>query len=386
MASLRKLLLVALVALMVWGPTPVQAQTPSGVVSLHAAKDALTYGDDVRMYGKVDPAVDGQQVNLVDSSGTVRGTDQTDSTGRYSMRIKPRANDTYHAESNGVPSNEVKVRVQPVLDVSLGDVQLFGSARARGRLQPGHTSGTVVMRLKKFGRTVATRRVRLRGSWFKTHFPIKAPGTYRVVASFDDEDHLAVATSSSARETPLPRLSDGSRGIYVKRLERRLKQLGYHLDGVNKRFTYKTSDALIAFNKVQGHARVGYVDEGTWRALADPVIPKPRYSTPKYHIEVDQTKQVLYVVKRNKVIHILHVSTGAGAATHDGTFDFDRKLAGYSGHRLYYPSYFDGARAIHGWPEVPTYNASHGCVRVPMWTATWIYQFSEIGDIIKIYH
>jgi hypothetical protein len=285
-----------------------------------------------------------------------------------------------------VPSNEVNVRVRPLLNVNLGKVQLFGTSTARGRIQPGHSNGSVALRLKRFGKTVSTRHVKLHGSWFSTKFPINNPGTYRVVASFDDADHLATADSSKARATPLPRLSDGSRGIYVKRLEHRLKSLGYHIDGVNKRFTYKTSDALIAFNKVQGRSRVGYVDEGTWRALADPIIPKPRYATPKYHIEVDQTKQVLYVVKQNKVIHILHVSTGAGAATHDGTFDFDRKLAGYSPHRLYYPSYFDGARAIHGWPEVPTYNASHGCVRVPMWAATWIYGLVDIGQIIKIYH
>ena len=386
MVSSRKLLFVALVALLVVAPLPVQAQTSPGVVTLHASKDVITFGDDVRMSGKVDPSVEGQQVDILDSEGNVRGSDTTDNAGRYSLRIKPRANDSYRAQSNGVISNEVSVRVKPLLQVNLADVQIFGTARAWGHIQPGQSQGVVVMRLKKFGHTVAARRVHLHGAWFKTRFPIKSPGNYRVVGSFDDDDHLAVADSSEARETITPRLSDGSRSIYVKRLEQRLKSLGYHLDGVNKRFTYKTSDALIAFNKVQGRARVGYVDEGTWRALADPIIPKPRYSTPKYHIEVDQTKQVLYVVRKNKVIHILHVSTGAGGATHDGVFDFDRKLAGYSGHRLYYPSYFDGARAVHGWPEVPTYNASHGCVRVPMWTATWIYGLIDIGNIIKIYH
>ncbi|HET7482078.1 MAG TPA: L,D-transpeptidase family protein [Actinomycetota bacterium] len=386
MIPLRRTIVVALALVSILLPTVARGQTPPSVVTLKASTDHIRYGQSVRFFGKVDPAMNRQQVDILDSDGDIRATAETGADGRYETMLRPSDNDSYRAESNGVPSDQVHVRVQPLLNVHLGRVRLFDRATARGRIRPGHHGGSMRLRLKRGGNTVAHRDIRLDGSWFKTHFKINKPGTYRVVASFDDHDHLAVADSSEGQTTPLPRLSAGSHGPYVERLERRLRQLGYHLDGVNKRFTYKTSDAVIAFNKVQGHARVTYVDAGTWRALADPVIPHPRFSSPRYHIEVDQTKQVLYVVKADKVIHILHVSTGAGSATRDGTFDFDRKLAGYSPHRLYYPSYFDGARAIHGWPDVPPTNASHGCVRVPMWAATWIYGLVDIGDIIKIYH
>ena len=63
-----------------------------------------------------------------------------------------------------------------------------------------------------------------------------------------------------------------------------------------------------------------------------------------------------------------------------------QKVAGYSPHRLYYPSYYEGQRAIHGWPEVPTYPASHGCVRVPYWTAKWIFRIADLGVEVRIYH
>ena len=53
---------------------------------------------------------------------------------------------------------------------------------------------------------------------------------------------------------------------------------------------------------------------------ASPKIPRPRYKSPNYHLEVDQTRQVIFVVKNGKVRHILHTSTGAGGATRDGTF------------------------------------------------------------------
>jgi lipoprotein-anchoring transpeptidase ErfK/SrfK len=184
----------------------------------------------------------------------------------------------------------------------------------------------------------------------------------------------------------LPSLSVGSSGRQVGLLERRLTALGYHLGGPDRRFDVRTADALIAFNKVQGRARVGYVDRATWAALARPRPPQARDRRRGFHIEVDQTRQVLYVVRGGRVQKVLHVSTGAGGATRDGRFSFHRKLAGYSPNRLYYPSYFDGLRAIHGWPEVPTYNASHGCVRVPMWAARWIYAKIEVGDQILIYH
>ena len=31
----------------------------------------------------------------------------------------------------------------------------------------------------------------------------------------------------------------------------------------------------------------------------------------------------------------------------------------------------DGGIAVHGYPSVPTYNASHGCVRIPMHIADY---------------
>jgi len=78
--------------------------------------------------------------------------------------------------------------------------------------------------------------------------------------------------------------------------------------------------------------------------------------------------------------------TNAGGATRDGYFRIYRKLAGFSPNHLYYPSYFDGLRALHGWTEVPTYNASHGCVRIPYWNAQWVYGLADYGTRVVIYH
>ncbi len=52
---------------------------------------------------------------------------------------------------------------------------------------------------------------------------------------------------------------------------------------------------------------------------------------------------------------------------------------------LWYPSYFLRGFAIHGYPSVPAYPASHGCVRVPMWLAPSLYAQIPMGSAIYIY-
>jgi lipoprotein-anchoring transpeptidase ErfK/SrfK len=106
-----------------------------------------------------------------------------------------------------------------------------------------------------------------------------------------------------------------------------------------------------------------------------------------FHVEVDQARQVLYVVDDRVVIHIIHVSTGKPSTpTRDGLFRVRYKVPGYTPKRLYYASFFDGQRAIHGWPEVPSYAASHGCVRVPYWHAKWIFGITPVGTPVKVHH
>ena len=48
-----------------------------------------------------------------------------------------------------------------------------------------------------------------------------------------------------------------------------------------------------------------------------------------------------------------------------GKYRFYRKSPGYNAKGMYYSSYFVGGYAIHGFDPVPTYPASHGCLRIP---------------------
>ena len=382
----RSLIVASLVVSVVSVSAPAQAQA-SPTVTLKASDKQFSFGKTITLSGAVTPATPDQEIEILDEDGTKITSATTNNQGKYSTRITPRHNLNLRAYWTGTPSDEVPIKVRPIVDVKLKDVRLFDEARAWGQVSPGTVPGKITVLLRRWGKVYKKQNVRIgKGGWFKTKFEVNKPGGFKVTAVYNGEDNLATKDNSAAFETPLPNLSQGSSSIYVKLLEKRLRQLNYRTPQPNMHFNYRTSDPLIAFNKVQGRPRVGYVTATTWKALASPKIPKPRFSWPKYHIEVDQTKQVLYRVKKGKVISIMHVSTGAGNATRDGTFNFDSKLAGYSSKRLYMPSFFDGARAIHGWPEVPTYNASHGCVRVPMWQAEWIFSKVEIGQLIRIYH
>ena len=46
---------------------------------------------------------------------------------------------------------------------------------------------------------------------------------------------------------------------------------------------------------------------------------------------------------------------------------------------------FHGNFAIHGYSSVPVWPASHGCVRVPMWLADWLYDQSPVGERVYVY-
>ncbi|WP_242601981.1 L,D-transpeptidase [Legionella yabuuchiae] len=61
---------------------------------------------------------------------------------------------------------------------------------------------------------------------------------------------------------------------------------------------------------------------------------------------------------------------------------------GKGGAPMPYCMFFSKYYAIHGSPDVPNYNASHGCIRVKPSAAKWLYNnFLKIGSkvIVKSY-
>ena len=102
------------------------------------------------------------------------------------------------------------------------------------------------------------------------------------------------------------------------------------------------------------------------------------------HVEIDKTRQVLFVVRNGQVELVVATSTGATGNTPLGEFHVYRKVGGYD-WVLYYPSYFLRGFAVHGYPDVPPYPASHGCARIPMWIAQTVYAQIAYGSAVYVY-
>ncbi len=368
---------------------PVAASAQASSVSLDASARTIAFGAEVKFSGAITPAAGGETVELLDDSNAVLATATTKPGGAYSFRHAPQATTTYRASWSGVVSDPVKVSVRAIVSASMSPVRLFDRVTVRGTVRPARPGRRVQVALLVGGRVAERSRARIGSAGgYRATFRVPSPGIYRARATFDTPDLLRGRDVSAADATPLPRLRAGSRGRYVRLLERRLGELHYRLtrDG-DGRFDQRTGDAVIAFHKVQRMRRASNVDAATWRALADPRPARARVDRRGFHFEVDQSRQVLMTVEDGEVTNVLHVSTGkASTPTRDGRFRVNRKIAGYSPNRLYYPSYFDGNRALHGWPEVPTHPASHGCVRIPYWNALWVYGLADFGTRVIVYH
>ena len=118
------------------------------------------------------------------------------------------------------------------------------------------------------------------------------------------------ASPAPAQATVQPVLRLGSRGAAVIQLQRRLIALRYDVGPVDGVFGSQTFHGVVAFQKVNGLSRDGIVGPRTWAALAHPVVPRPRRWLSTSSVEVNLTRQVVYLARQGVVLRILDSSTG----------------------------------------------------------------------------
>ena len=285
-------------------------------------------------------------------------------------RIRFRALTTrpFVAFADGIRSQPWRITLTPKLVVHVARIATVGEkVRVRASLHPA-SAGSV--------RTTAVSTAK--------------PGTVKVVVTTKPAAGWRAVDTTATVVVVRPTLTVGSTGPSVVALEQALSAGHYLLPSRSATFPPELTDALYAFQKVNRLPRTGIADPATWRALAHPVAAQPRYTTPSFHIEVDKPLQVLYVVRDGEVAQILPVSTAGlpGRFTPVGTFAVYRKVLGFDPSplgTLFDPSYFTGGYAIHGNPSVPPYPASHGCVRVPMWAASLLYDEMPYGTVVDVY-
>jgi len=179
----------------------------------------------------------------------------------------------------------------------------------------------------------------------------------------------------------------GSETEPVVWLEQRLTDLTYRPGPVDGVFDKRTYQAVMAFQKWEGLSRDGVVGAEVWARLLGAIQPTPSVGDSGIWIEVNKAKQVLLFVQDGIVMRTLAVSTGnadVGIVTPSRTFTVYAKSPKWDGPR-YKPLYLRGILAIHGYPSVPAWPASHGCIRVPLWDMDEFYPLIGVGAKVHIY-
>ena len=183
-----------------------------------------------------------------------------------------------------------------------------------------------------------------------------------------------------------PALSMGSSGPLVRLLQEGLHKLRYAVPR-NDRFDDATGRAVMAYRKVNHMARRFDADERVIRrVLAGKGMFKVRHPDAGHHVEADLSLQVLALIDKGKVVETYHTSTGAPATpTIIGSFRVYRQDPGTNSLGMVHSSYFIRGYAIHGYVSVPAFNASHGCLRVPIPDALHIFNWINMGDRVIVY-
>ena len=198
------------------------------------------------------------------------------------------------------------------------------------------------------------------------------------------------AAPASAVATPRPELRQGSTGVWVTTLQRRLHGLGYDVGTMDGNFGPQTFHGVVAFQKVNNLGRDGVVGHTTWAMLDAPLVPKPGYNHAGLAVEVRLDKQVLFLTRGNKVVRIVDISSGkASTPTPQGNFTDLRHIDGWRQSDLgllWRPHYFHGGYAIHGSNSVPNYPASHGCVRVTIEGMNRLWTVLQTGMPVHVYY
>lgn len=219
-------------------------------------------------------------------------------------------------------------------------------------------------------------------------------------------------------DTTFPgKLSYGSKKKEVTTLQEQLAYLGYFDRKPTGGYYKQTQAAVKAFQKQNGLADSGTVDETTWNALfaTDAVLPQhtprptPEPTPVPYFIEVDVTNQLVKVFgldenkEYKKLEKIFTASTGTEKFPSDvGTWTLSGRKARWAmfptwgGGYAQYWTKINSSIAFHSFMYTPDRKqvkmasvkklgrpASHGCIRLSLYDAKWIYD--NIGEGVQVW-
>jgi lipoprotein-anchoring transpeptidase ErfK/SrfK len=147
----------------------------------------------------------------------------------------------------------------------------------------------------------------------------------------------------------------------------------------------------MAFQAWNGLTRDGVAGVATRKKLAAGSAPTPRpESASGHYVEIFRSLGVALCIDNGTLVRAVHCSTGrSGMATTPGTWSVYLKSLRFWSQQyqswMPYASFFHNGEGLHGYGDVPAYPASHGCVRLPMPEAPWVYDFAYMGATVYVY-
>jgi len=345
-----------------------------------ASRGVVGYAGHLRFTGQLVPALRGIRVSLYRSNGTRAARGRTTRNGSFRIGVPVRRPDTYEARSRGAVSTRVAVRVRPRLTAGFVGSGIVGRPLSLVVGVRPAEAGPARVEVTRRGRLVAAGEY---ANGARIRLSSRRVAQYRIRMSTQPTGSYAGNRVAVTKIVFYPRLQVGSHGPSVLALNESLHRLHIALWSVDSSYGLDTRDAVVAFQKLHGLPRTGSVDARFWRVLLAAGAPRARY--PGDHIEVSKPLQVLLVVRGGRVILVSHVSTGATGNTPAGRWHVYSKVPGWLPDGMFDSSFFLRGFAIHGYPTVPFYPGSHGCVRVPVWLAPRIYEYDPPGSTIYIY-
>jgi peptidoglycan hydrolase-like protein with peptidoglycan-binding domain len=264
----------------------------------------------------------------------------------------------------------------------------------RGIVTPYVGGQTVRVSFYRDGRKVQVRTVSVLAigngtGQFHVNYRSGSPGLVQArVAHYATAQQSAFAGRSPDVQYVTPTIGPGGRGPSVRLLQSELDVLHYAVP-LSGTFDEGTGRALIAFRKVTGLARIPYAGAQVWERLQHGGgVFHVRYPQDGRHVEGDLTKQVLAEIEPGGRVRTIYTMSSGKPSTPTviGHFQVYSKTPGFNSEGMYESNYFIRGYAIHGYAEVPTYAASHGCLRVPIPDAPAIYAWVQVGTPVDVYN
>jgi hypothetical protein len=264
----------------------------------------------------------------------------------------------------------------------------------RGIVIPYVAGQTVKVSFYRDGRKVGVKNVSVlaigngAGQFHVGYSSARAGLVQARAAHYATPQQAAFSARSQKVHFASPDLSVGSRGPSVRLLQSELSALHFAVP-LNGVYDEATGRAVVAFRKMTGLDRVSYTNGAVFRRLREGGgVFHVRYPHDGRHVEGNLSRQVLAEIEPGGRVRALYTMSSGKPSTPTviGRFRVYSKTPGTNSEGMVDSNYFIRGYAIHGYAEVPTYAASHGCLRVPIPNAAAIYGWVHEGTPVDVYN